>query len=521
LGRLRFALLHDGTRLEQWHVQCLDELEREAELVWGLAAPRVEPRTPVSGPLGRYAARIERGSLAEPGERLAAVPPPPPNGDRTVDVVLGLGNIDVPAWLQGVARVGVWRFAHELEATRLPFFGEVCRGDPVTRTALLRVSGAGELPAVVEAGAFRTDTRSYPRSMARILDGIASWPAHACRRLSAGQAGPGPPYAAPRGAGGGLVRLAAGVTARRLALAWERLFRHPQWNVGVIERPVTELLAPGAFTGEDVEWFPLDDKAGFLADPFAVERDGRLRIFYEYFDYQSSRGRVGELVHADRRFWPVSDDALSLPTHVSYPCLVELPDGLHCVPETADAGEVALYRVGEDGTPWTKAAVLLPDVPGIDPTLFRHEGRWWLLCTRQGPREDEELWAWHAASVEGPWAPHALNPVKTDVCGARPAGPPFVHDGALHRPAQDCSRAYGGRVTVHRVDELTPTAFSETEVAVLESSSGSAFPIGPHTVTAVGGRVVVDGRRRVFVPAALRAFLRIWARSAAGRVRRG
>jgi hypothetical protein len=181
---------------------------------------------------------------------------------------------------------------------------------------------------------------------------------------------------------------------------------------------------------------------------------------------------------------------------------------------------VALYRVGEGPGEWKRVAVLLEDVPGVDPTVFRHDRRWWLMCTRKGPQEDTELWAWHAPDPTGPWTPHALNPIKTDVRGARPAGPPFVRDGVLYRPAQDCSRTYGGRVVVHRVDDLTPTAFAEEQVVVIEASRRSRYPIGPHTLTPVGDRVLVDGRRAVFVPAASRAFLGIWWRSISGRVRR-
>jgi hypothetical protein len=501
-------------------VRCLDELEGEADLAWAVVAPgRREMRT-ASGFLGRYATRLERRSAAEAGDRLAALPEPPANDDRTVDFVLGLGNVVVPSWLAGLARLGVWRFAHELEPSRLPFFSEVCRGEPVTRAALLRVAGAGGPPGTIESGVFRTDIRSYARNRARILDAIAPWPARACRRSPAGTAEPTPALVEAPGSGGSLARVATAVAARRLALAWERLFRHPQWNVGVLDRPIETLLVPDAYTGEDVEWFPLEGKNGFLADPFAVERDQALLVYFEYFDYARARGRVGVLEHSNEGFASVSLDAFSLPTHLSYPFLVELPEGLHCVPETADAGEVALYRVGDARVPWTKVAVLLPDFAGVDPTLFRHDGRWWLTCTRKGPQEDEELWAWHAPTVTGPWAAHALNPVKTDVRGARPAGPPFVNGGALYRPAQDCSRTYGGRVTVHRVHELTPTTFSEKQVAVLEASSRSRYPLGPHTVTAVGGRVLVDGRRTVFVPAACRAFLRIWARNAGRRLRR-
>jgi hypothetical protein len=70
------------------------------------------------------------------------------------------------------------------------------------------------------------------------------------------------------------------------------------------------------------------------------------------------------------------------------------------------------------------------------------------------------------------------------------------------------------------VDDLTPTSFAETQVAVLEGSPRSPYPIGPHTLSPVGDRVLVDGRRTVFVPGAFLAFLGIWARAILRRARR-
>jgi len=56
-----------------------------------------------------------------------------------------------------------------------------------------------------------------------------------------------------------------------------------------------------------------------------------------------------------------------------------------------------------------------------------------------------KLRVWFADDLLGSWCPHPGNPVKPDIRSARPAGTPFVHDGALYRPAQDCSRTYGAR----------------------------------------------------------------------------
>ncbi len=38
-------------------------------------------------------------------------------------------------------------------------------------------------------------------------------------------------------------------------------------------------------------------------------------------------------------------------------------------------------------------------------------------------------------------------------------------DGALYRPAQDCSVTYGGAVVINRIDRLTPEEFSEQPVS--------------------------------------------------------
>jgi hypothetical protein len=210
-----------------------------------------------------------------------------------------------------------------------------------------------------------------------------------------------------------------------------------------------------------------------------------------------------------------------LPLHASYPFLVEHEGEIYCVPETSTANEIALFCALEFPRRWSKAAVLVPDFPGVDPTVFQHEGRWWLLCTRGGPLEDVELWAWHASDLLGPWTEHASNPVKTDVRGARPGGRPFVHERELYRPAQDCARRYGWRIAIQRVIELTPNDFREEQVSVLEAAPDSEFPRGRHTLTVLPGVTLIDGRRDLFVWPAFRAFLRVWASDLRSKLRRG
>ncbi|HEY8475333.1 MAG TPA: hypothetical protein VIN09_00545, partial [Chloroflexota bacterium] len=173
---------------------------------------------------------------------------------------------------------------------------------------------------------------------------------------------------------------------------------------------------------------------------------------------------------------------------------------------------------------WEKVATLVEGAAVVDPTVFFFEGRWWLLGADQETGSNNTLYAWHADDLFGPWVPHRANPLKTDVRSSRPAGTPFLHEGHLYRPAQDCSTTYGGSVVINRVTRLTPSEFHEEPVAVLRPDPKGPYPHGLHHISFAGGVTVVDGCVVTFVPEAFlqgarRAVRRAWtsARTAARR----
>jgi hypothetical protein len=524
MTRVRFALLFNGHSLERWHLRCLEQLEQVADLAGVVVAPESRSRRPASRLMRAYATRVSAQSTVDVTQRFADLPQASVEGS-SFDFVLRLGSVATPAEIPS-ARHGLWYFEHESQGDFLPFFREVYDGERVTRAALLSLVAAAREPAILEEGYFRTDRRSYVASRDGIYDSIAAWPARACRSLVEGPA----PDLKPRARSENLARTSksrlrlrpflAAMARARLQVARARLFSHPQWNIGVLKVPAGELLSHAAYPVADVDWFPLDGREAFLADPFGVVRDGRLHILCEYFDYRTATGHICTLDYSADGFTTPRAAAMPGPRHLSYPFLLEHSGEMYCVPETSNAGEIALYRAVDFPRRWSKVAVLVDDFAGVDPTVFTHDGRWWMLCAKNGPNEDAELWVWHASDLFGPWTPHERNPVKTDVRGTRPAGPPFVHEGLLYRAAQDCSTSYGGRVAVQRITRLTPTDYAEELVTVLEASPDSPFPFGPHTVTPVGDVVLVDGRRTVFAGRALRSFLGILARIVASKIAR-
>lgn len=290
--------------------------------------------------------------------------------------------------------------------------------------------------------------------------------------------------------------LAKGGLKNRIAKEFHLLFCHQHWNVGFVEQPIH------AFLEEDnrplVRWFPSKGKDKFLADPFGIQRKGRMYIFCEEFDYATMKGVISCIELLDGGVFSKPKVVMDLPFHLAYPFLFEWLGDIYCVPETQQAGEIGLYKAEQFPGQWTKAATLVPDFRGVDNTVFPHEGRWWLICTRQGGPSNEKLFVFHAPGPFGPWHPHAKNPVKWGLFSTRPAGTPFVWRGHLYRPAMDNSRVYGKRIVLNQVKKLTPTDFEEEPAGFVEPPREGPFRDGIHTLSSAGNLTIVDGFRVTF-----------------------
>lgn len=273
------------------------------------------------------------------------------------------------------------------------------------------------------------------------------------------------------------------------------LFRHDFWGIGVVNSPISSFLNPD-FKPE-VIFLQHPKKGKSFADPFGIFKDGKLTILCEDFDYSPGKGIISA-VQPSADFSSLSKaKALEFPFHASYPFILKHNNEIFCIPETSEANEVCLYKATEFPKKLAKVATIIKGISVLDPTVFFYEKKWWLFGS---PKEkgSRELFIWHANDLFGPWEPHKKNPVKRNISSSRPAGTPFLYNGFLYRPSQDCSSTYGGRVIINRVKTLTPDNFEEEIASVVEPIKGSPFPDGIHTLSAAGNITLIDGKRHVF-----------------------
>lgn len=313
-----------------------------------------------------------------------------------------------------------------------------------------------------------------------------------------------------------LASLFSAMTLGLVRRLWRDLFRHELWAIGIAEAPIQRFLREGG--RPKIKWLPARARNQYLADPFGIVRDGKRIVFAERFDHRRDKGWIVQIMLSDGPGDDPELTSLELETHLSYPFVFSDEGKLFGVPENFESGSISIYEV-KVGKPshWRKSGDLIADFPGIDSTLFFWDDHWWIFATDRDTGPDSHLYAWYASTLEGPWSPHAQNPIKIDIRSARPAGTPFIDQGRLIRPAQDCSQTYGGRVALNRIVRLDPEGFDEATVAWVEPDPRGEWPDGLHTLSHLGSMAtLVDGKRITFSPWAMWSTVRRLAKKVVG-----
>lgn len=432
------------------------------------------------GPLGKAASSPDELGLPRLSDPAGA------------DIVLLLGDANAPSGHRG--RIWCFRYSDDGSTARfLPAVREAINGERLASFELIdqaadRVLGRCVVPT---AG-------SDPLELAcTILQTASLWPAAALRAMVASGEPPdlGPSERLDTAPTPGPLKMLLVHLKRRFTNS-ERPPSPPQgaFNVGILHQPIHVLLQEDG--SRNVRWLPTPSKGKSRMEPFGyLGKDGEMNALLRKCDEDGSRACIA-------RVRPKPDNILKrsrimLADGDGYPFTMEVDGEVRVLISNMRDRSVRLDRVSALNDGFEPGPLLVREALHA-PTLFQHEGLWWLLGT-SGPLPDALLRAWHAEHHEGPFTEHANGPIKFDVRSARPAGTPFLHDGQLYRPALDASRPGRPAVVINRVLKLSKEVFHEEVAQRIEGFNASAYGAGVRTISAMGDITLVDGLRSAVV----------------------
>ncbi|MBW6492174.1 MAG: hypothetical protein K0B15_13385 [Lentimicrobium sp.] len=430
--------------------------------------------------------------------------------DYNPDFILKFGFGIIKGEILTCSRFGVWSFHHGDEQMYRgvpPGFHEIMKNDPLTGSILQRLTETLDGGVILRKGYFRTIKHSWAANLDQALKLSANWPLDVCREIIMQKSFPStlegvethaPVYKEPENFS--MFQFILKQFFNKIAFHLNEIFLPENWETGIIEtRPENIIEQQGyKIKPNEVVWLSAGKRNRYFADSFVTKLNENLLLLFEDYDYKTQKAVISS-AWFDGKNKTISSPSLSLQEswHLSYPFLFKSGKEIYCIPESIQHGSVELYRLNQETLKLEHEKTLIAGLKAADGTLVNHLNHWYFFFTPDYAT-NSELHIWHAETLEGPFRPHELNPVKTNAANARPAGPFFECENKLYRPAQDCSYTYGGRIIINEVKLLTESEFLEEPVNVLNPPKGYK---GIHTLSFAGNFMYFDSKKFKFSPA--------------------
>lgn len=261
--------------------------------------------------------------------------------------------------------------------------------------------------------------------------------------------------------------------------------RRENWAIAIYTGDSPDNLAPRSgvdlpvLTAQDVT----DVKADLVADPFMVKEEGRWYMFFEIWNLHTDRGEISLATSDDAIDWEYQQVVMAEPFHLSYPYVFKWNGEYYLIPESSEAKSVRLYQATNFPTEWCWVKNLLEGRDFIDPSIFYHDGYWWMFVSSTA---NDILQLYYAEELTGNWREHPASPIiENNKQIARPGGRVIVTENRIVRYTQDCQQVYGYQVRAFEITHLTPTTYAEQEVSshpIIQAKGSGWNKVGMHNV---------------------------------------
>jgi folate-dependent phosphoribosylglycinamide formyltransferase PurN len=391
-----------------------------------------------------------------------------------------------------------------------PAFWEVVNREPVTAVTLQRLTEKLDAGNILHKVFLRTDLNSFYRNQAKLYWAGATC---LCQQLQA---------LATRGPENYFESALKKYVHEPLG---EKVYKNPgngqsmkaglQWAWYNISRKLAGFFFQKQWSlqfSKGIEDDQLPDFSSFRqlappkgyswADPFLIANGKQSHLFFEELKEGHPRAHISCIPVVNGHPKPEQKEVvLSGEHHLSYPFVFYFEGAYYMLPECAASGSLVLYKSHSLPGNWVACKTLLSGVYIYDPTLFLHNGTWYLFCTQKLRKEESSDACLHIYCshhlLNEPFLPHPQNPIHTDVRKARPAGQLFWLNGALIRPVQIGAPNYGAGISFQRVDVLSPVDYHETTWQVVKPDWDKRI-LAMHSFNSVSDLSVSDIQRNQF-----------------------
>jgi len=403
------------------------------------------------------------------------------------------------------AKHGVWSFHHgdELEFRGgPPGFWEIYEGRKVTGSILQKLNEKLDAGVVLKKGFLETQL-GYIENRDQMFLESARWPLQVCIELQQNELSAKISLASPTNS---VIKIAPTniqlvfFLIKNNVAKIKQLFRMllyvDYWNIGVVHHNLEHFLTNDY--KPPVHWFPLNSTAMFYADPCGLEDANGCDIFFEEYPYKKGKGVISH-THYSNGVFSNPEVILEDNFHLSYPFVLEDQGRIYMVPESFEANKVMLYEAVDFPKKWEMVKVLINDYCGVDSTLLKYKGIWWMFSSDRNQGSSHNLNLFYSDDLLGEWLPHPCNPIKTDLHSARSAGKPYIYNEKIWRPSMNYSEKNEGSITLNLITNLTKCSYSEVASKEILPYKESQFPDKIHHLFSTENYTFVDGCKEVFV----------------------
>lgn len=242
-------------------------------------------------------------------------------------------------------------------------------------------------------------------------------------------------------------------------------------------------------------------RGSYRADPFLLNIEGDTYCLVENYRFETGKANI-EVYKIDDNKAIRLGVCLEEAWHLSFPYLFWYKSALYMCPESANHGDIRIYKCNEFPLKWELESIAMTGLSAAETMIFEFEGLWWMLTNldRSGMRDhSSELFAfWSDNPISGEWHAHSLNPLYVDSSLARNGG--LIHSGdrVLRISQRQGFDVYGEDVAIREITRLTPTEFEEQEIGT-KSAKNIRGAVSCHHLSACSGFIASDFAKVGFI----------------------